>query len=68
MRLMALYQWEKAKLVIEPNGHPEVGSNFCYLAGSAIRSIAPTENRIISDWNFGPGANVEVATLKEELK
>ena len=68
MQLMVMYNWTKAKLVVEPNGHPEMGNNFCYLAGSAIRSQAPIAQRTLTDWNFGPDANVSVPKLKEELE
>ena len=66
--LMKHYKWTRAKLVVEPDGHPEVGSKFCYLAGSAIRSMSPKQNLSITDWNFGPEVVKSKQTRKEELK
>ena len=61
--MMKHYNWEKAKLVVEPNAHPAVGSKFCYLAMSTIRSEVGSSEQY-PDWNFGPDAK----TTKDALK
>ena len=68
LNFMNEMSWTRAKLVVEPDGHPEVGRKFCYLTGSTIRSIATELSKSITDWNFGPDANTSVSSLQDELK
>ena len=60
--------WNKARLVVEPVGQEEVGSNFCYLSGSAIRQQGSIAGLKIQDWNFGPKPDTTVEGLKVDIK
>ena len=60
--------WKKARLVVEPVGQEEVGSNFCYLSGSAIRTEGRAAGLNIDDWNFGPNPDTSIVELQNGLK